>query len=1077
MKNILLNTKKPAMRLTALVLVLIMALPPAVCFPTAAEAAAVVDVGEENKPYLDTAKLSLEVMAAATGSPELKVANVILFSAIFGAEDGRSEQLVNALNEISGQLTDISNKISQMTSQLSNQIKNEAVLTRLQNRINLHIQLSAQYKVVNSVLLGAMNLLGQETNQTTRENNYKRFLLETVPSYNFSGTGFHTAVTALGESILQSDASGLDLFQAYDKLVQYSYKWEHQGYANRISFQAYTIALYTNLAALSKLSLAALYEDAVERGDDVDKANYLSAHQYLIAQIGQVSAMADSHAVIKRPDNQRYYQVPGHETLFLAQAYLRMPKGSKTFANLRHNVLELEYPTGHSEYTYPSVTFFQNIYFDYGGNVSLYNIFFDADKGNFTLPASVSSSPALTAESKSWWYQTDTFRMTYSLFEGIWGQIYGTQITPDGVKHEDSIAGTYRDPREGRDDNPVTWFSESYCSFGLPVIPHGQQGGTPVPVSGMAPGYAAPYPDDIVLTVQESGEDKTFEWQLSRDGGNSWEIVPGGDSASLPVGTVDASMKGYMYRCLIITHNLSDETSSSYSRYEMLNLECPYPPAIYPDGGDIYRDHQIGIENPNDDTVNQSVYYTLDGSPVTTSSALYLEPFALNRSATVTAAVYDSVYGWSAPTRAVFTVITSLGGGSSSSPSSTAAPEYSADVKAGGNTGTAIPVKVNKGSKTAFVDAGSQKLVPDGTVLTVPAIPDVNTYTVGIPVSALSTTAGQGSLTLNTNTGNVTVTSNMLTGVSGISGSKAEISIGQGEKSALPEDVQAAIGDKPLIQLTLSIDGKQTDWSNPNASVAVSIPYTPTAVELANPESIVVWYIDGSGNIVAIPNGRYDAATGTVTFSTTHFSDYAVAYNKVSFNDVAAGAWYNKAVNFIAARQITSGTGDGSTFSPDNKLTRGEFIVLIMRAYGISPDANPTNNFSDAGNTYYTGYLSAAKRLGITAGVGNNMYSPGNQITRQEMFTLLYNALKVIGQSGRMGEQQASLATSLPQDETPAKRLLDFSDASQISDWAREAMATFVVTGTVVGNNGKLSPADTTTRAEMAQVLYNLLGK
>jgi hypothetical protein len=38
-------------------------------------------------------------------------------------------------------------------------------------------------------------------------------------------------------------------------------------------------------------------------------------------------------------------------------------------------------------------------------------------------------------------------------------------------------------------------------------------------------------------------------------------------------------------------------------------------------------------------------------------------------------------------------------------------------------------------------------------------------------------------------------------------------------------------------------------------------------------------------------------------------------------------------------------------------------------------------------------------------------------------------------------------------------------------------MAAFVVTGTVGGSNGKLNPTGTTTRAEMAQVLYNLLGK
>ncbi len=129
-------------------------------------------------------------------------------------------------------------------------------------------------------------------------------------------------------------------------------------------------------------------------------------------------------------------------------------------------------------------------------------------------------------------------------------------------------------------------------------------------------------------------------------------------------------------------------------------------------------------------------------------------------------------------------------------------------------------------------------------------------------------------------------------------------------------------------------------------------------------------------------------------------------------------------------------------------------------ANGIEPDEDVSDNFSDAGNTYYTGYLARAKRLGISAGIGNNMYAPENEITRQEMFTLLYNALKGIGQ--------------LPEGNS-GKTLSDFSDAGEIETWATDAMMLLVETGTVSGSNGKLNPAGTTTRAELAQVLYNLL--
>jgi hypothetical protein len=376
------------------------------------------------------------------------------------------------------------------------------------------------------------------------------------------------------------------------------------------------------------------------------------------------------------------------------------------------------------------------------------------------------------------------------------------------------------------------------------------------------------------------------------------------------------------------------------------------------------------------------------------------------------------------------------GGGNNtpSTPTTPAESGYKADLDAGSGTDTTVLVKVDDKTGTATVDIGSGIIGGGRTsVVTVPSIPDVDTITVGIPVPDLKAANGQSKLTIETDAGSVTVPSNMLTGVNGTNGNKAEITIAEGDKDSLPPALKAIIGDKPLIQLTLSIDGKQTDWNNSKAPVTVSIPYTPTAEELRHPNCIVVWYIDGDGKAVPMPNGHYDAKIGTVTFTTTHFSDYTVAYKNVSFNDVSDTAWYAPAVSFIAAREITSGTGNNK-YSPVAKLTRGEFIALVMRTYGIAPDENPTDNFSNA----------------------------GNEVTRQEMFTLLYNVLKTIGQ--------------LPTGSS-GKTLSDFTDRGEIASWAHEAMTLLVETGTIGGNNGMLTPDGTTTRAEMAQVLYNLLGK
>ncbi len=58
---------------------------------------------------------------------------------------------------------------------------------------------------------------------------------------------------------------------------------------------------------------------------------------------------------------------------------------------------------------------------------------------------------------------------------------------------------------------------------------------------------------------------------------------------------------------------------------------------------------------------------------------------------------------------------------------------------------------------------------------------------------------------------------------------------------------------------------------------------------------------------------------------------------------------------------------------------------------------------------------------------------------------------------------------------TTDKELGTFNDAGQVAAWANEAMSALIKGGIVNGSDNMLSPADTTTRAQMAQVLYNLL--
>lgn len=62
------------------------------------------------------------------------------------------------------------------------------------------------------------------------------------------------------------------------------------------------------------------------------------------------------------------------------------------------------------------------------------------------------------------------------------------------------------------------------------------------------------------------------------------------------------------------------------------------------------------------------------------------------------------------------------------------------------------------------------------------------------------------------------------------------------------------------------------------AAVDVAIPYTPEGTEKANTDKIIVQYIDDKGVATPMPDSIYDPSTGSVEFSTTHFSKYAISY-------------------------------------------------------------------------------------------------------------------------------------------------------------------------------------------------------
>lgn len=267
------------------------------------------------------------------------------------------------------------------------------------------------------------------------------------------------------------------------------------------------------------------------------------------------------------------------------------------------------------------------------------------------------------------------------------------------------------------------------------------------------------------------------------------------------------------------------------------------------------------------------------------------------------------------------------------------------------------------------------------------------------------------------------------------------------------------IQERPVYELKV-MKGSTPVTNFGNGEIEVTIPYTLKAGE--DPDALVVFFISDNGTLEQIM-GHYDSELKAIVFSTDHFSEFVIGYKLVTFVDVPVQAWYKNAVEFIAARGITSGIGGGK-FEPEASLKRADFVVLMMNTYASEiqkiGSKSLLENFTDAGNTYYTDHLLTARRVGLVQGTGNNKFDPELEITRQEMLVMLYNLLKAI-------------------DKVPDKSMdlsiVSYKDAGKVAPWADEAVAAFLNSGVVTGYNNMLTPDVKITRAEIAQIIQNLI--
>ncbi len=270
-----------------------------------------------------------------------------------------------------------------------------------------------------------------------------------------------------------------------------------------------------------------------------------------------------------------------------------------------------------------------------------------------------------------------------------------------------------------------------------------------------------------------------------------------------------------------------------------------------------------------------------------------------------------------------------------------------------------------------------------------------------------------------------------------------------------------AKGVRNAYNITLSYvkDGKTVNITSlGTGSATISIPCTPGKNEATG--YLYAVYVDGKGKINRIAGSAYDANSGSVIFSTNHFSVYGVGYTAPSakFTDINTH-WAKESIDYVVGRGLLSGTAE-TTFAPDTAMTRGMLVSALGRLANVDTKAYPTNSFTDVkADSAFRPYIEWAYKKGIVQGTGNGKFEPDRAITREEIAVIFSNYAKATGYT-------------LPVTRTATT----YADASSIGSTYKTAVTAMQQAGVMMGEqNNKFNPKASATRAEVSSMLHRYI--
>lgn len=178
---------------------------------------------------------------------------------------------------------------------------------------------------------------------------------------------------------------------------------------------------------------------------------------------------------------------------------------------------------------------------------------------------------------------------------------------------------------------------------------------------------------------------------------------------------------------------------------------------------------------------------------------------------------------------------------------------------------------------------------------------------------------------------------------------------------------------------------------------------------------------------------------GTIAYA-TEFSDM-----------VDSRHWAYPALSYVTEQKIVQGFDD-NTIRPNEKVTRAQLAAIITRMDG-GENAKDDMEFADVSkDSWYYEYFKYTYKTGLMLGDDAGRMNPDRNITRQEVFAVIYRWLGL----------EPSKGAKIP-------------DIDAVADWAKTAVTSLYSEGYISGDaSGKVNPYSDITRAELSQIVYNI---